>query len=384
MAAPTVNQSRVHALVSRIAKLNDAEPARLEAVALGLVDALLECDDETLAAALDALRDARARADGDQELVGWLDAAVAFAHWGLERVPSGAAVAQGTQPHDFLRVLDGSPQLGSAELRRLLEIDETQVSRTGRRLLESGLVARRKVGRQVFWQLTPRGRRAVEEAPIPQRSPHSEFWQEALRRGFEAAYGDEPGEPREVDPTRERIIECSLELHISRGIQATTWPQIADRAGVPVETVQALFPTLDELARSCGQHVMESLQLPPADRAPEVFADTSSETERIRRLVTMSFGAYERGGDGITAGRRERKEVPAVDESMQVLDNSFDALVLEALRPQHPDDSSVAAVRALTDLEVWRTLRDQGATPDAAVEHASTAVERWLEAQPAR
>ena len=199
MATPTVNHSRAHALVSRIARL-DAEPARLEAVALGLVDALLEGDDETLAAALHALRDARARADGDQELVGWLDAAIAFAHWGLERVPSQAAVAQGTQAHDFLRVLDGSPQLGSAELRRLLETDETQVSRTGRRLLESGLVTRRKVGRQVFWQLTPRGQRALADAPAPQRSPNSDFWQEALRRGFEAAYGDEPGEPRRSTP----------------------------------------------------------------------------------------------------------------------------------------------------------------------------------------
>ncbi len=296
-------------------------------------------------------------------------------------MPSRAAVAQGTQAHDFLRVLDGSPQLGSAELRRLLEIDETQVSRTGRRLLESGLVTRRKVGRQVFWQLTPRGQRALEEAPAPKRSPNSEFWQEALRRGFEAASGDEPGEPREVDPTRERIIESTLELHTSRGIQATTWPEIADKAGVPVETVKALFPTQDDLVRSCGEHFMESLQLPPHDRAPEVFAGASSENERIRRLVETFFGVYERGADGITAARRERKDVPAVDESMEELDNTLDALVVEALRPLRPDSSSVASLRALTDLEVWRTLRDQGATPEAAVDQASAAVERWLEAQ---
>ncbi len=381
MVAPTVNHSRMHALVPRIAKLG-AEPAR-DAVALGLVDALLECDDETLAAALQALRAARAKAGGDQELVGWLDAAIAFAHWGLERVPSRAAIAQGTQAHDFLSVLDGTPQLGSAELRRLLETDETQVSRTGRRLLESGLVARRKVGRQVFWQLTPRGQRALEEAPALQRSTDSEFWREALRRGFEAAYGDEPGEPREVDPTRERIVECALELHSSRGIQATTWPEIAEMAGVPVETLDALFPTEDDLVRSCGQHLMESLQIPPADRAPEVFAGASSETDRISRLVETFFGAYERGADGITAGRREREAMRVVDESMEALDNSFDALVLEALRPQRPDSSSVAALRALTDLEVWRTLRDQGATPEAAVEQGSAAVERWLEARPA-
>jgi AcrR family transcriptional regulator/DNA-binding MarR family transcriptional regulator len=394
MAATTVDDRRSHPLVRRIARL-DAEPARLEAVALGLVDALLEGDDVTLAAALDALRDARARAKhattgrrgrppGDEELIGWLDAAVAFAHWGLERAPSAAAVAQGTQAHDFLRGLDGSPQLGSAELRRLLETDETQVSRTGRRLLESGLVTRRKVGRQVFWQLTPRGRRALADAPAPQRSPNSEFWQEALRRGFEAAYGDEPGEPREVDPTRERIIESALELHGRQGIQATTWPEIANLAGVPLETMEALFPTQDDLTRSCGEHFMETLQMPPADRAPAVFAGASSENERIRRLVDTFFGAYERGADGITVGRRERADVPAADESMEELDNSFDALVAEALRPQHPDSSSVTALRALTDLEVWRTLRHQGAEPEEAVEEASAAVERWLEAQPAR
>ena len=380
MAAATV--TRAPALVGRIARL-DEEPARQEAVVLGLVDALLECDDETLAAALDALRDARASSTDDQELTGWLDAAIAFAHWGLERVPSQAAVAQGTQAHDFLCVLGDAPQLGGAELGRLLEIDETQVSRTGRRLLESGLVTRRKVGRQVFWQLTPRGKRAVEEAPAPRRSPNPEFWQEALRRGFEAASGDEPGERREVDPTRERIIECTLGLHTTQGIQATTWADIAAESGVPEDTVTALFPTQDALVRSCGEHFMESLQLPPADQAPEAFAGASSEPERIRRLVGTFFDVYERGEAGIAVARRERRDVPAVDESMKVLDDSLDALVVEALRPQSADSSSVASLRGLTDLEVWRGMRDQGATPGAAVDQASAAVERWLEARPA-
>jgi RNA polymerase sigma factor (sigma-70 family) len=109
MGTATVEHTRAQALVRRIARL-DAAPARLEAVALGLVDALLEADDDTLAGALQALRDARARAEGDPALVGWLDAALAFAHWGLERVPSPAAVAQGTQAHDFLRALDGLPR----------------------------------------------------------------------------------------------------------------------------------------------------------------------------------------------------------------------------------------------------------------------------------
>jgi len=379
-SSATVNDPRAQSLTRRIARLN-TEPARREAVALGLVDSVLGGDDKALAGALDALRDARARADGDQELVGWLDAAIAFAHWGLERLPSPVAVAQGTQAHDFLRVLADSPQLGSTALRRLLEVDDTQVSRTGRRLLESGLIIRRKVGREVFWQLSPRGQRALEEAPAAERSPNSEFWQEAIRRGFEAASGDEPGKRREVDPTRERIIECTLELHKSRGIRATSRAEIARTAGVPAETLDALFPTQDDLERSCGEHVMESLQLPPADRGPDVFAGASSENERIHRLVETFFGVYERSADAIVAGRRERKDVPVAEESMQEIDYTFDTLVVEALRPLDPPTSSVESLRALTDLEVWRTLRDQGATPAAAVDQASVAVERWLAAR---
>ena len=134
VATTTVDQPRdprSSALIRRIARLEPA-PGRLDAVALGLVDAVLEADSETLGAALDALRDARARAGERGQLLGWLDAAIAFAHWGLERAPSPSGVTRGTQAHDFLTMLEGSPQVGSVELRRLLETDETQVSRTGR------------------------------------------------------------------------------------------------------------------------------------------------------------------------------------------------------------------------------------------------------------
>jgi AcrR family transcriptional regulator len=386
VAKTTVDQRggpRSSALVRRIARL-EPEPGRLDAVALGLVDAVLDGDAETLGSALDALRDARARADQREQLLGWLDAAIAFAHWGLERVPAPSGVARGTQAHDFLTVLDGSPQLGSTELRRLLETDETQVSRTGRRLLDSGLVTRRKVGRQVFWQLTPRGRAALEQAPEPTPPERPSFWLEAVRRGFEGAAGDEPGPRRDVDPTRERIVKSALELHNARGIQATTWQEIATTAGVPVETVEAMFPTQDDLVRACGQHFLESLRMPPPDRAPDIFAGAASEEERIRRLVETIFGIYERGADGIAVGRRERAKVPAVRESMDQLETSFDALVSEALRSRRPNSPSVASLRALTDLEVWRILRDQGATPEAAVDQACATVERWLEGHPAR
>jgi AcrR family transcriptional regulator len=207
---------------------------------------------------------------------------------------------------------------------------------------------------------------------------------EAIRRGFEGAAGDEPGERRDVDPTRERIVESALASHKELGIQATTWPRIASRAGVPVETVEAYFPTQDDLIMACGQHFLESLRLPPPERAAEIFEGAASEQERVRRLVDTIFSAYEREGAGVEGGRRERAQLPLVDESLEQLDVSLDALVTEALRPRRPDPPSVASVRALTDVTMWRALRDQGASPAASAQQASAAVERWLEARPAR
>jgi hypothetical protein len=65
VAVPTVDlrtNRRASALTSRIAELGRADDARLEALALGVVDALVEADDATLRTALEALRAARGRA----------------------------------------------------------------------------------------------------------------------------------------------------------------------------------------------------------------------------------------------------------------------------------------------------------------------------------
>jgi AcrR family transcriptional regulator len=395
--AATAN-ARTRALVRRISEIDPARspiPERLEALALGLVDALVDADEATLRGLLGALRDLRARAlpaDGDipasrERLLGWLDALIAAAHWAIERMaPESAlsAVAQGTRAWDFLQALEGPAQLGSDTLRELLETDETQVSRTGRRLLESGLVGRRKAGRRVYWELTPRGRRVLELAGtrVSRRRADS-FWMEAIRRGFEGAGGDEPGELRTVDPMRERIIESTLELHEANGIRATTWAEIAARAGVPVETVERYFPTEDDLVKGCGQHTLASLRLPPPERAAEIFADAASQHERVRRLVDTLFDVYERRGDALESARSERAEIPLVDDSLSAVDVAIDSLVAEALGERSASARTVAPVRALTDLTVWRALREQGGSRQATVERASAAVERWLEGRPA-
>jgi AcrR family transcriptional regulator/DNA-binding MarR family transcriptional regulator len=387
----TLTQPRTEALARRIAALS-TEEGRGDGLALGLVDALLSADRESLEAALPKLRYARKRA-GDsrnERLLGWLDAAIALVHWGLERLaPAGGEVAGGTQAHEFLAALRRSPDITSSRLRELLETDETQVSRTGRRLLEAGLVLRRKVGRQAFWSLTPLGQRAIEDAPHAPDAPSTtqlppdEFWMEAIRRGFEGAGGDEPGVAREVDPTRERIIESTLGLHHDQGILATTYPQIAAAAGVPVETVQGYFPTRDDLIMGCGSHVLEGLRIPPPERAPEIFEDAASIDARMQVLVETLFSVYERGGGDMGQVTKERHELPLVEQSMSAVDRSIEALIREALGPTAGDQVAVDSLRALIGVSVWQAMRELGASHEETVEKATAAVEGWLEARPA-
>jgi AcrR family transcriptional regulator len=381
--------ARTDALVRRVAELS-RWPAGGggDGLALGLVDAVLDADATSLSAVLAALREARAGADegADERLAGWLDAAIALVYWSLERITPEATlggVARGTRAFDFLSAVGERPGVGSAELRELLETDETQVSRTGRQLLERGLASRRKAGRQALWDLTPRGRRTLElvaarpPEPAPAPAPDS-FWMEAIRRGFAGAGGDEPGLRREVDPTRERIVETTLELHNLQGIVDTTVADIARSAGVPVETVEAYFPTQDDLIKGCGQHVLESLRLPPPEAAPVIFEGTQGASDRVRRLVETLFETYERAGVSLEGGRRVRVELPLVGESMDQVDIALDALVREALGPDRSNEA-VAAVGALTDVSVWRALRELGVSPEHSVEKAALTVDAWLE-----
>jgi AcrR family transcriptional regulator len=139
-----------------------------------------------------------------------------------------------------------------------------------------------------------------------------------------------------VAQTRERIVEATRELHGEQGIAATSWDDIAARAGVGVGTVYRHFPSLDELIPACGEISMRVIALPEPGDARSLFDGAGDRAERLVREV---FAVYERGA------------------------------------PQLVDAAGIAAdrrvVRALIDLGTWQALRDQGLTPAEAVEAVS-------------
>jgi AcrR family transcriptional regulator len=176
-----------------------------------------------------------------------------------------------------------------------------------------------------------------------------------------------------AERTRRRILDATVELHGERGILATSWEDIARRAGVAVGTVYRHFPSLDELVPACGEISMPRLGLPDAARRRELFAGVSEPRERLRRLVAECYGVYERGDDVVRAVRREpdRRELAAVAEAHARIEEAIGALVDDALAPLDAGPRVAAAMRALCDHDAWRALRRQGLDPDEAVDAAA-------------
>ena len=106
-----------------------------------------------------------------------------------------------------------------------------------------------------------------------------------------------------LDATRERIVEATAALHYEQGVAATSYIQIAERAGVGAATVYRHFPTLGSLVTACGAHVAEVTQPPVPENAPAVFAGLTAKgaapgtaRRRARRLLWPRLRlAWDRG-----------------------------------------------------------------------------------------
>ena len=167
--------------------------------------------------------------------------------------------------------------------------------------------------------------------------------------------------------TRQRIIDAARELHGEQGIAATSWDDIAARAGVGVGTVYRHFPSLDELIPACGEITMQVVALPDPATMPALFEHATEPAERIERLVREAFAIYERGAPELNAIRREADVHPRIGQDRDQLDASLSALVDTALGPLDAPQQDRAVARALVDLNTWEALRDQGLAPAESV-----------------
>jgi len=184
-----------------------------------------------------------------------------------------------------------------------------------------------------------------------------------------------------VAHTRQRIVDATLALHRERGIAATSWDDIAARAGVGVGTVYRHFPSLDELIPACGEIAMKVIALPEPATVPALFEHATEPAERIERLVREAFAIYERGAPALLAIRREADVHPRVAHDRDQLDASLSALIDTALAPLDATYQDRALARALIDLNTWEALRDQGLAPAESAAAISDMLARQLTAR---
>jgi AcrR family transcriptional regulator len=166
-----------------------------------------------------------------------------------------------------------------------------------------------------------------------------------------------------VAQTRRRIVDATRALHTEQGIAATSWDDIAARAGVGVGTVYRHFPSLDDLVPACGEISMEIVAPPEPDDVPALFDGLQTPAERIARLVEAAFAMYERGSRELHVVRREPHMHPSVAAAGAALEASLTALIDAAHVP--PEERPL--VRAMIDLSTWEALRGAGLDPHAAV-----------------
>ncbi len=177
-----------------------------------------------------------------------------------------------------------------------------------------------------------------------------------------------------VAVTRATIVEAAKELHSARGVLATSWDDIAKRAGVSTATVYRHFPTLAELIPACARSVFDLIQPPTVEEAASTFAALERVADRFEHLVRTSCHCFAAGEGWLHAAHRERDFIPELDAALTVIEDTL-AVLIEAAAGRRPPKRVHGVLFVLCNFPFWKALIDQGLSR-RAVEEAITRVVR--------
>jgi AcrR family transcriptional regulator len=168
-----------------------------------------------------------------------------------------------------------------------------------------------------------------------------------------------------VADTKNRIVAAAMDLHAARGVQATRWEEIAERAGVSVATLYRHFPSLKELVPACARRVFDLITPLTVDQAMLKFAKLGATSERLAFLVKANVHCFGLGEGWLHAAYRERDFVPELDTALRVIQDSLRALVAAATQ-RRLGKVGEATLFTLLDFPFYQSLRSAGLDPRAA------------------
>ena len=155
---------------------------------------------------------------------------------------------------------------------------------------------------------------------------------------------------------RARIAAAAAELHAAKGAIATSYADIAERAGVSLPTVYSHFPSQDELLGACTGHV--------AARAPRLPVDEILGAPDLRSAAERLVGGADRLNAYFEPWRawHEQRLIPFLAELGEGMRKRQTALIAELLsRHLGPGEHRelAAAWEALVHFDLWhRLVRD--------------------------
>lgn len=169
----------------------------------------------------------------------------------------------------------------------------------------------------------------------------------------------------QVARTREAIVHAARELHAAKGLAATSWDEIAGRAGVSTATAYRHFPSLAELVPACARTVFDIMQPPTLEEAAGIFATLDTASARFEQLVRSTCHCYVAGDDWLRAAYRERDFVAELDEALRLIEDALRVLIAAAAGRTLPK-ADQRLLFTLCNFPLWRSLRAEGVSVNAA------------------
>jgi AcrR family transcriptional regulator len=176
------------------------------------------------------------------------------------------------------------------------------------------------------------------------------------------------------EATRQRVIEAAVALHGERGVAATRWADIAERADVALGTVYRYFPGYDELIPACTGYGLTTLRPP----TPELFGRATSVGSRLTALIRDSFSFWERAHLWMQHRECDRRAIPAVEAFHRRQEALFEGLARAALGPLARRRRVLDATVTLSGFSSWAALHDRGVATTEAAALVTEILARWL------
>lgn len=167
----------------------------------------------------------------------------------------------------------------------------------------------------------------------------------------------------QVSERRQRVAAATAELHAEKGVIATSYADIARKAGVSLPTLHSYFPTQAELLSACTGHVVaRAPQLPV--QAVLAAPDLSDAADKLIAAVDGLHAYFEPW-----VSWRQETVVPFLAELAATRRAQLTSLMAQLLSQHGVRRQTVPAAvwESILSFDFWQRLVRQHALPRARV-----------------